>query len=104
MGEPSVPSIANAIVPDDRRSRRTEIRLAATIDVGAGRVFKAVVHNISAHGVMAEVDAPLAPGRPVSVTMAGLCSAPGRVAWMREGHVGVAFTDPLTLDQINAIL
>lgn len=97
-------TIAKAVVPDDRRSRRTEIRLAATIDVGAGRTFGAVVHNVSAHGVMAEIEVPLAPGRPVSVTMKGLGSVAGRVAWMRDGHVGVAFTVPLTLDQINAIL
>jgi hypothetical protein len=94
----------NAALLDDRRSRRTDIRLPATIDAGPGRVFAVTVLNISAHGVMAEAGAQLVPGRPVTVAMARLSKAAGRVAWLRDGHVGIAFVEPLTPDQINAIL
>jgi hypothetical protein len=94
----------NTVPLDDRRSRRADVRLPATIDAGPGRLFSVIVHNVSAHGVMAEVDVQLVPGRPVTVTMAGLEKTVGRVAWLRDGHVGIAFAEPLTLDQINAIL
>jgi PilZ domain len=94
----------NAIALDDRRSRRADVRLAATIDAGPGRIFSVIVHNVSAHGVMAELNAQLVPGRPVTILMAGLEKTAGRVAWLRDGHVGIAFAEPLTIDQINAIL
>jgi hypothetical protein len=94
----------NAAPQDDRRSRRTDVRLSATVDAGPGRVYPVVVLNVSAHGVMAELGAHVVPGRPVTVTMAGLDRKAGRVAWLRDGHVGIAFVEPLTLDQINAIL
>lgn len=97
-------SNTNAVPQDDRRSRRTDIRVPATIDAGPGRVYSVLVHNVSAHGVMAELGQQLVPGRPVTVVMAGLDKTAGRVAWIRDGHVGIAFAEPLTLDQINAIL
>ena len=95
---------AKATLPDDRGSRRTEIRLPATIEAGPGRNFHVSVQNVSAHGFMAELDAQLVPGRPVSVSMAGLDRTAARVAWHREGQVGIAFVEPLTFDQINNIL
>jgi hypothetical protein len=89
---------------DDRRSRRTDMSAAAMIEAGPGRAFAVTVHNVSAHGLMVEVDARFVPGRPVTVDMAGLGRVSGRVAWVREGHAGIAFGEPLTLDQISAIL
>ena len=91
---------AKATLPDDRRSRRTEIRVPATIEAGPGRSFQIIVENVSAHGFMAELEVQLVPGRPVSVSMAGLNRTAARVAWYREGVVGIAFIEPLTFDQI----
>lgn len=95
---------AKVTQPDDRRSRRADVRLPATIDAGPGRVFQVIVQNVSAHGFMAELDAQLIPGRPVSVSMAGLDRTAARVAWQRDGQVGIAFVEPLTFDQISNIL
>ncbi len=89
---------------DDRRSRRTDLKAAARIEAGPGRAFAVTVHNVSAHGVMVEIDARFVPGRPVTVEMSGLGRVTGRVAWVRDGHAGIAFAEPLTLDQINAIV
>lgn len=97
-------SMTNSVQQDDRRSRRSDIRVSATIDAGPGRIYPGIVHNVSAHGVMAEMSAQLVPGRPVTVIMPGLGKTAGRVAWIRDGHVGIAFSEPLTLDQIDAIL
>ena len=94
----------NAIPEDDRRSRRADVRLPATINAGPGRVYPALVHNVSAHGVMAELPVQLVPGRPVTITMVGLDKIGGRVAWLRDGHIGIAFAEPLTVEQIAAVL
>jgi hypothetical protein len=91
-------------ITDDRRSRRTEIKLPARIEAGPGRAFAVVVHNLSAHGIMVEIDARFVPGRPVTIEMTGLGRVSGRVAWVRDGHAGIAFVAPLTLEQINAIV
>ena len=105
MGIPTVvKNQTNALPQDDRRSRRTDIHLPATVDAGPGRVYPVIVQNVSAHGVMVKTDVQLVPGRPVTVILAGLARTAGRVAWLRDGHVGIAFAEPLTLDQINAIL
>ncbi len=95
---------AKATQPDDRRSRRADIRLPATLEAGPGRSFQIIVQNISAHGFMAELEAQLVPGRPVTVSMASLDRTPARVAWQREGQIGIAFVDPLTYEQICNIL
>ncbi len=93
-----------AIQPDDRRSRRAEVRLPATVEAGPGRAFHVIVQNVSAHGIMFELESPLIPGRPVSVSMAGLDRTAARVAWQRDGQVGIAFVEPLTFDQISNII
>ncbi len=95
---------AKATQPDDRRSRRAEVRLPATLEAGPGRSFQIIVQNISAHGFMAELDVQLIPGRPVSVSMASLARTAARVAWQRDGHIGIAFVEPLTYDQLCNIL
>ena len=43
---------------DDRRSRRTDVRIAALIGAGLGPKIEAMALNISAHGIMLEIDVP----------------------------------------------
>lgn len=93
----------DAVPQDDRRSRRAEVILAAVIDAGPGRVYPVTVHNVSAHGIMAELSVQLIPGRPVAVEFAQIGRTAGRVAWLRDGHIGIAFVEPLTLAQIDAL-
>ncbi|MEP6784854.1 MAG: PilZ domain-containing protein [Sphingomonadales bacterium] len=89
---------------DERRSRRTDVRVNALVEAGPGRTYETSARNVSAHGAMVEIDMELVPGRPVHIALAGQGRIAGRVAWAREGHTGIAFVEPLTLDQINAIL
>ncbi|MES2288660.1 MAG: PilZ domain-containing protein [Pseudomonadota bacterium] len=91
-------------ITDDRRSRRADVRVNALIEAGPGRTYETSARNVSAHGVMVELEMELAPGRPVHIALAGLGRVAGRIAWARDGHTGIAFVDPLTLAQINDIL
>lgn len=100
MGESSL----KQAITDDRRSRRTDVRVSALVEAGPGRTFETSARNVSAHGVMLELDMELAPGRPVHIALAGTGRVAGRVAWARDGHTGIAFVEPLTLQQINDIL
>ena len=98
------PVSASPVPSDDRRSRRTDICLPAIIGLGVCDKLDATALNISAHGVMLEVGRHLVPGRPVTVEMTSLAARAGRIAWVRDGHVGVAFTQPLDLDELLAVL
>ena len=98
-------TIAKSVLPalDDRRSVRNHVRLEGSLQVGT-KTFPVIVLNVSAHGVMAEFDQSLSPGRPVTVELSGLVATRGRVAWVRQGHMGVAFDEPLTLGALLAIV
>lgn len=97
-------SESTAISVDDRRSRRTDVRLPASIGVGFGARIEAMALNVSAHGVMLETEAQLVPGRPVTIELKGLARRSGRIAWTRDGHIGIAFSEPLGLDEMLAIV
>jgi hypothetical protein len=88
---------------DDRRSPRSDLSFAVNIDAGPGRVHAATVHNVSAHGVLVEASDHYVPGRPLVIEIAPLGRLAARVAWMRDGHAGLAFVEPLTLAQIEAL-
>ena len=89
---------------DDRRSTRSDVRLAATLEAGPAHNVAITIVNISAHGIMAECTAPLLPGRPVSLSLPGLYRHAGRIAWVRDDRLGIAFDRPLALAEIMSIL
>ncbi len=99
-----MPKRVNVALSDERQSMRSEIRLPASIVAGPSRRVAATVLNISAHGVMAEVKASFVPGRPVTLELAGLAPTAGRIAWTRQGHVGIAFAVPLTVEALLALV
>ena len=88
---------------EERRSSRNDVRADGVLQVGTAR-HAVTVLNVSAHGVMVQSEARLVPGRPVTVELEGLAPTRGRVAWAREGHVGIAFNNPLTLHALLAIV
>jgi PilZ domain len=96
-------SNTKSVVVDERQSMRTEVSFPAHIVAAPGLVHAALVHNISAHGVMVELGVKFAPGRPVTVELPGLGGVAGRVAWVRDGHAGIAFATPLSLAEFRAI-
>ena len=90
----------NIALGDERRSMRSEVRLDATIVAGPSRRVAVTVLNVSAHGVMAETRASFVPGRAVMLELAGLAPTPGRIAWTRQGYIGLAFAQPLSVEAL----
>lgn len=93
---------ALAATDDERRSGRNDICVKGQLTVGQ-HVHPIDVLNVSAHGLMGEIDAKILPGRRCTVELPELASRAGNVAWMREGHFGIAFAEPLTLAELLAL-
>lgn len=80
--------------PSRRSSNRDSLFLSATIrreGDGEDEPAPARVRNLSAVGVMVDYVENVAPGEPVVVTVRGLGSVPGKVAWVRQARIGIAF-------------
>jgi hypothetical protein len=56
------------------------------------------IHNISEGGVMGDLVPNLYPGARVEVRFEGGILVPAVVKWAENGHVGLAFIDPIHLD------
>ena len=57
------------------------------------------IHNISEGGVMGDHVAELVAGAKVQVRFEGGILVPAVVSWVEDGLVGLAFEDPILLDQ-----
>ena len=92
-------SQADSGAEDERRSARSTVMLAATIDAGGAAVPVRVV-NLSAHGALVQGDDLPCADTPLSFRCGGLQAA-GWMAWLRPPLGGISFD--LTVDP-NAAL
>lgn len=77
-----------------RTSNRDSLFLSATIRRKGDLEEELVpvrVRNLSAIGLMADYKDIATPGDPVVVTVRGIGAVNGKVAWVRQGKIGVAF-------------
>jgi hypothetical protein len=76
----------------NRSDARDSLLLAASFRVIGQKVEHLVrIRNLSAGGLMAELDRVLEIGTPVEVNVRGVGWVQGQVAWVAAGRVGVAF-------------
>jgi len=73
----------------NRRSRRSNVLMAATIETTAGLVG-VTLRNLSAEGALVEGDGIAEPGAQVVFRKNDLCVS-GRIAWVNERRAGIAF-------------
>ena len=64
---------------------------AALRRAGDPRPLTIRVRNLSASGMMAEVDEPFTAGDRIEVELRGIGSIDGTVVWRRDHRIGVAF-------------
>ncbi len=77
--------------PSRRREPRDSVMLSATVRHEHNGEFTARVRNISAGGVKIDCPRGLPGGTPVEVTLRGVGTVHGIVAWSAGGFVGIRF-------------
>lgn len=77
----------------NRRSNRSNVLLAASVEA-SGEVTDVKLRNLSAYGALVVGDSLPEPGSEVLFRRKEL-SVSGRVAWVRDGHCGIAFDQEL---------
>lgn len=77
----------------NRRSRRSNVLLAASIEAG-GTVTTVKLRNLSAQGARIEGDSLPPEGTEVCFRRNEL-AVPGRIAWVRGAQAGVSFAEEL---------
>lgn len=81
-----------------RHEARDSLFLIAKLAVAGMPGEQVRVRNLSAGGLMAEYPAPVATGTIVTIDLRGVGCISGRVAWVMDGRLGIAFDrqiDPL---------
>ncbi|WP_419808054.1 PilZ domain-containing protein [Sphingomonas sp.] len=79
-----------------RQRKRDSLFLSARLSLDGVRGEHEVrVRNLSAGGLMAELDRSVAPGTAATLEMRGLGELTGRVAWCAHGRMGIALDNPI---------
>lgn len=84
-----------------RTFSRDSLFLSATIcrkGESAATLAPVRVRNLSAVGLMADYSDAAQPGDPVVVSVRGIGSISGKVAWIKRGRIGITFdteVDPM---------
>ena len=81
-----------------RRSRRSNVLLAATIEAG-GATIPVKLRNLSAYGALIIGESLPDEGSPVLFRRNDL-SVSGRIAWVRKDHAGVGFDAELQPQEV----
>lgn len=83
-------------VARQRHESRDSLFLIANIRLGfRGEPMQVRVRNLSAGGLMAEYPGLIDLGDPIEVEVRGIGWVKGRIAWIAEGRLGVAFDSPI---------
>lgn len=82
----------------NRRSRRSNVLLAASIEV-SGQVLAVKLRNLSAEGALIEADGLPVEGTEVLFRRNEL-AARSRIVWVHDRYAGVAFAKPLAPEQV----
>lgn len=85
-------------VTSNRRSRRSNVLLAASLDV-AGTVTAVKLRNLSAEGALVEADTLPDEGTDLLFQRNDL-SVAGRVAWVCGRQAGIAFAEQLQPQEV----
>lgn len=74
-----------------RPRARDSLFLAATLYLDGHDPAAVRVRNLSPGGLMAEFPDPVSIGTDAAVEVRGIGKVPGKVAWVAEGRIGIAF-------------
>lgn len=81
---------------ETRQVDRDSLLLMAGVRVdGDQESYRVKVRNLSAGGMLAEGDAKVALGSPVTVELRNIGDVEGSIAWVHEGRFGIAFVQEI---------
>lgn len=80
-------------VEEQRRHRRRPVLWKGQVEVSAHRVECRVL-NITAGGLLAELDLPLAPGVTVRLILPNVRPLSAEIRWYADGLHGLSFVEP----------
>ena len=97
VGRMIVDADATAETPASKRTRkRDSLFLSARLQFhGDDEQHEVRVRNLSAGGLMAELDRTVEAGTAVDLEMRGLGKISGTVAWCTRGRLGIALDRPI---------
>ena len=88
--------------PDTRQVGRESFLMLASLRIdGKDTPHRVRVRNLSAGGMMAECDAPVARGTRVAVELRNIGWVEGSVAWKQDNRFGIAFDDAIDPTRIR---
>ncbi len=80
----------------ERARGRDSLLLVAQLRLGSEVGIREVrVRNLSAGGLMIELDKIAEVGTPVRLDLRGIGEIAGKVAWCTEGRIGIALDSPI---------
>jgi hypothetical protein len=86
-----------------RQAERSRLMLDASLGAGdAGEAIDVVVHDISAHGFLAQAAARLPVGSDVWIELAGIGRVPAKVRWRGSSTMGCEFESPISSEALVA--
>jgi len=86
-----------------RQAERSRLMLDASLGAsGAGEAIDVVVHDISAHGFLAQTAARLPVGSEVWLELAGVGRVSAKVRWRGSSTIGCEFETPIASDALAA--
>jgi hypothetical protein len=80
-------------------TRHLKIMRVGTLKTG-DRNELCLIRNIAAGGLMAHVYSPLSEGEEVSVSLKSNHELTGKVAWVRDANVGIAFDKQIDVEEM----
>lgn len=88
-GDEAMP--ATAVEGGKRSRKRDSLFLSARLSFGTETaIYDVRVRNLSAGGLMAELERMIEPGTTVRLEMRGLGEMSGHVAWCAHGRLGIS--------------
>jgi hypothetical protein len=84
----------------EREQRTVTLFITGKLLVEGGGEGLCRVRNLSVGGLMLETRMPLALGERVAVELRGTGSLSGAVVWAREGRAGIAFHQPVIVEEL----
>lgn len=91
--------LSNKIRTERRRQARYVSVLRVARLTGAGPEQLCLIRNISSYGLMARVFIPLNDDAIVQIELRSGHIIEGRVAWSKDGNVGISFLGPIQVEQ-----